>query len=110
MNEWWQAIITLAIGFVLGVVATLLFRKRVSDSIGERTEQLGQCVDEIGDSVGRADERVGESVSTSESVAESVERLKDGTDGLEDAIGEARGSVDRLRELIEAERERSQQT
>ena len=109
MNEWWQAIITLAIGFALGVVACLLFRKRgVSDGTGTGADSVGQLVDEVVGSVSGAEERVGESVRTSESVAESVGRLADTSDESERAIREAEESVGRIRKLIEAERERDE--
>ena len=90
-KPWWKTVLVFLGGLVTGLIAFVCGR-RVSRRTGKGTEQLGQCVDEIGDSVSRAEERVRESVSTSESVAESVERLRDGTDELENAIGEARGS------------------
>lgn len=114
MNEWWKALITLAIGFVLGVIASILFRKRgVSDGTGTGADSVGQRIDEVVGTVTGAEERVGESVGTasdiagtSESVGESVERLTDGNDESERAIAEAEESVARIRRLIKEERER----
>ena len=110
MNEWWQAILTLAIGFVLGVIASILFRRRVSDNVGERTDNVGQLIDEVGDSVERTEEGIGESVGTSESVADSVERLTDTSTEFEDTIADARGAVGRIKDLIEAERKRNEKS
>ena len=108
MDEWWKALITLAIGFVLGFIACLLFRRRgVSDGTGTGADSVGQLIDEVGESVTGAGERIDESVRTGESVAESVERLTDGNTESKEAIREAEESVGRIRKLIEQERERN---
>ena len=117
MDEWWKALITLAIGFVLGFIACLLFRRRgVSDGTGTGADSVGQLIDEVGDAVTGAGERADESVrlagdvaDTGESVAESVERLSDGNAESQNAIREARESVGRIKDLIEAERKRNEQ-
>ena len=110
MNEWWQAIITLAIGYVAGVITCLLCRRRVSDGIGKRADDIGQLVGGVGESVERAEAGINESVGAGESVAESVERLSDTSDELENTIADARGSVGRIKDLIEAERKRNEQS
>ena len=111
MDEWVKAIITLAGGFVLGIIASFLFR-RLSDGTGEGAEQFGQRIDEVVDGVTGAEERASESVGlvsdvedTSRGVEQSVERLSDSTDRAEDAVSDARESVGRIRELIKRERE-----
>ena len=114
MNEWWQAIITLAVGFALGVIATLLFRRSVSGRTGERADSVEQCIGELGELIDGAEAGVDESVKVcdeladeSGGVAESVGRLTEGADSIEGAVRDARASVERLKELVRRERERT---
>ena len=107
MDEWVKAIITLAGGFVLGIIASFLFR-RLSDGTGEGAEQLGQRIDEVVDGITGAEERAAESVGLVNEVTESVDRLSEGSDKSEGAIADAEESVGRIRKLIEEERKRNE--
>ena len=107
MDEWVKAIITLAGGFVLGIIASFLFR-RLSDGTGEGAEQFGQRIDEVVDGVTGAEKRAAESVGLVNEVTESVDRLSEGSDKSDGAIADAEESVGRIRKLIEEERKRTE--
>ena len=117
MNEWWQAILTFVVGVAVGVVSTLLFRRGFSGRAGERADEVGRIIGELGDSIDETEERAGQSVElvgdvadTGRGIGESVGRLTEGADSVEDAVRDSRKSVERLKELIRRERERIEQT
>lgn len=117
MDEWWKALLSLGIGFVLGFVTHLLFGRRLSDGTGDRAVEFGEQLDKVVDDISGAEDRAKESTElavgiedTSDNIGESVGRIRESNAGLEGAIGEAEESVGRLRKLIEEERKRREQT
>jgi len=113
MDEWWKALITLAVGIVLGYLLRLLVERRVSDGTGGRVDDVGKLIDDVVDRSAGAEKRAEESVEladdvagTGERAADSVKRVSEGSDRIEEAVGDAKKSVGRIRDLIDGERKK----
>lgn len=110
MDEWWKALITFGIGFVLGYIACLLFRRGVSDGTGEGVSDVGEQLDKVVDGITGAEERAKESVELTDRVDDAVDTITGTSDRIEESIGEVKESVGRISELVRKERERIKQT
>ncbi|MFZ7133811.1 MAG: hypothetical protein ACOWWR_15805 [Eubacteriales bacterium] len=113
LKKYWHIIATFVAGVFTSIFLFHRFPKQSlnrSDELGDTLDELGTGLTEAGDTVSDIRDGNADAIHTVERQRQTIDDIRDGHTDITDSSREIGQSISRLKELIEAERKRIEES